>query len=367
MWPGRLLLVGDVPVESRWPLYTVLPASCCFFYCGYFFLWDRLARSFGPKSYHGLPALSKMCFRANCNSMVHTSTVVILLIVMLASDSTVHTRRLQQHYNPVGFSAMCVTLGYFSLSVPWSAWMYFGKGERQVVPLALLVHHGLVVISALAYVISLLCAFYGAIGFACMELSNVFFIPRTMADLLGWNSDGPAGTLNGICLVLSFILVRVLGGTAILILFTVDLTSFTGGVGEWLVVALSYLIFLAVLVLSYVWLYKQVLPGLRHGIQQLLVQRRAVRSQKRLEAQASGNAMPVKSSTAVVAIAQPWSHGANQIPPLTTPAEAGAAAGKCAILRVGSTSSGSPSPGSRVGKATAPLFPGKPARVAAEP
>lgn len=296
MWPGRLLLVGDVPVESRWPLYTVLPASCCFFYCGYFLLWDRLARRFGPKSYRGLPALSKMCFRANCNSMVHTTTVVILLIVMLASDSTVHTRRLQQHYNPVGFSAMCVTLGYFSLSVPWSAWMYFGKGERQVVPLALLVHHGLVVISALAYVISLLCAFYGAIGFAwcvpqpwhgvpppgidprlcalpltrlcapsalrlplrSMELSNVFFIPRTMADLLGWSSDGPAGTLNGICLVLSFILVRVLGGTAILILFTVDLTSFGGGVGEWVVVALSYLIFLAVLVLSYVWLYKQV-------------------------------------------------------------------------------------------------------------
>ena len=32
------------------------------------------------------------------------------------------------------------------------------------------------------YALTHVCAFYGAVGFACMELTNLFFIPH----LLGW-------------------------------------------------------------------------------------------------------------------------------------------------------------------------------------
>ena len=270
-------------IEAHWPVQTVLPLASALFYLGYFVLWDPLLRRFGPRAeYERLAPVGRMCFRANCNSIVHTYVVVVLLCWMLATDATLLTTRLEQHYNPIGYAAMCVTLGYFSLSVPWNAYQRFVKKEYHVVPLGIFAHHLLVVAGALLYVVTNLAAFYGVVAFVCMECSNWFFIPRALVEQLGRSNDGPLGTINGACLVLSFLLLRIGVCTVAAVLFLVDLGRFDGGGAEWACVLLAFAIFAAVLGLSYVWLKLQVLPGLWDAVGQLLKQRRLAQAQRRI-------------------------------------------------------------------------------------
>ena len=72
-------------IEAHWPLYTVLPGTAAFFYAAYFFVWDRLLR-YMVHVYAKLSPLEQSCLRANCNSLVHTYSIVILLCWALASD-----------------------------------------------------------------------------------------------------------------------------------------------------------------------------------------------------------------------------------------------------------------------------------------
>ena len=282
-------------VDSHWPAYTVLPASTAFFYLGYFCFWDALLRRCLPSAeYERLTPLAHMCLRANCNSLVHTYAVVLLLGSMLATDSELYTTRIAQHYNPIGYTAMCITLGYFSLSVPWNAWLRFVRGEANSVPLPLFMHHLLVVVGALLYVVTNLAAFYGTVAFACMECSNWFFVPRVCAEILARNIDGPIGTINGVFLVLSFLVFRIAVCTVVGVLFVVDLARFDGDAAEWVCVLLAFFIFAAVLVLSYVWLRLQVLPGLRDAVLQLRKQHRIAQAQRRIERSATASMAPVQ-------------------------------------------------------------------------
>ena len=284
---GHGITVG-MRIEARWPLYTVLPISSAIFWVSYWLLWDVVAhRSSHLKAdFERLSPLSRMCFRANCNSALHTYTVVVLLLWVLMSDGSLWSTRLSQHYNPVGYAAMCITLGYFSLSVPWNAWLRFVRREHQVVPLSIFAHHLLVVAGALLYVVTSMAAFYGAVAFACMECSNWFFIPRTVAEMLGWNNDGRLGTINGALLVLSFILLRIGVCTIAAVLFVYDLARFSGDAAEWTCVLLAFALFVAVLALSYVWLHLQVMPGLTAAVRQLLKQRRLAKSQTHIAVKA---------------------------------------------------------------------------------
>ena len=300
-------------IEAHWPLYTILPASSFFFATGYLFVWDRIARSrCGPEQYEKLNHMNQMCFRANCNSLIHTYVVVVMLIWVLATDSTIWTQRLVPYYSPVGYSAMCITLGYFSISVPWSIRMRYWLDGREVMPMVLLIHHGIVSLAAMLYVLSLLACFYGAVAFACMELSNWFFIPRTFAQMLGWKGtceaacgrhsshrmfnhrhmhanpcrteDGRCGTLNGLCLVVSFIVFRIGVCSVVGVWFVADLARWgSADAAEWTILILDCLLFMAVLVISYAWLWLQVLPGLRDGVRQLKQSRRAAQTQRRIE------------------------------------------------------------------------------------
>lgn len=319
----------------HWPLYTICPISAAGFYAGYFFVWDALLHRFGPTQYASLGSIAQRCFCANCNSLLHTYAVVLLLLWVIATDETLRTSgRLSPHYNGVGYSAMCVTLGYFSLSVPWSMHFFFVQREREVVPLAMLLHHCMVVTAALVYVLTTIASFYGAVAFACMELSNWFFIPRTMAEMLQWRLDGLVGTVNGACLVLTFIFCRIGVCTAVAALFTFDLSRFDGSAAEWTVAVLAYLLFVAVLALSYVWLRLQVLPGLAVALYELRQQRRAARSQQRIassrpavEQTSKGTCMDVEGSNRMPPVVLP---AQVQVPPTSTVTSACAKASKAA-------------------------------------
>jgi hypothetical protein len=95
-------------LDVRWPLYTVYPAAAASFWAGYLFLWPLLLNCHccARRQYSGLDRIGKMCFRANLGSAVHSYFVVLLLAIMLAHDTEMRTNRLQQHYNPIGYSAM---------------------------------------------------------------------------------------------------------------------------------------------------------------------------------------------------------------------------------------------------------------------
>ena len=267
-------------VDIHWPLYTVLPAVALYFYFSYYVLWPfLLPRSRFRQKYAKWSRIQQMCFRANLGSAVHSYGIVLLLVIVLASDETILTTRVHRHYNPIGYSAMCFTLGYFSLSVPWSANLLFIEKRKDAVPPAMMLHHVLVVCGALVYVLGGLCAFYGTIAFVCMELTNLFFIPRILSEILGYQLDGPLCTVNGIMLVLTFVLFRVGVCTGVLVLFTVDLVAFESvHAVEWALVIICYVVFVSVVVLSWIWM-RRVLRECGDGVKALLKQRRAHRAQ----------------------------------------------------------------------------------------
>lgn len=174
----------------------------------------------------------------------------------------------------------CFTLGYFTLSIPWSIQLRYRERRRDVVPAGMFVHHLLVVFGALVYVLGGVCAFYGAVAFACMELTNLFFIPRVLFEVIGRPVDGALCTINGILLVLTFVIFRVGVCTVVGVLFTMDLVAFESShTAEQVFVWIAYAVFMGVLVLSWVWLHR-VLSELRAGVKMLLRQRRARRDQQ---------------------------------------------------------------------------------------
>ena len=270
-------------VELHWPLYTIYPGAVAFFHSMYFLVWPAVlphcARSV-QEPYKGFSRVQNMCFRANLGSIVHSYGVVLLLTIVLATDEEMRVNRMHRHYNPLGYSAMCLTLGYFSLSVPWSANLLFREKRKDAVPPAMMMHHVMVVCGALVYVLSGVCAFYGTVAFVCMELTNLFFIPRVIYEILYWRVDGCLCTVNGVLLVATFSLCRVGVCTCVAVLFTSDLISFESThAAEWALVLLAYALFVGVLILSWVWL-RQVLTECKSGVDALLQQRKAIERQK---------------------------------------------------------------------------------------
>jgi hypothetical protein len=145
--------IAPFGVEIHPPLFTVFPAAGLCFYGAYFVVWPALLpRTSFSKTYARLNRVANLCFRANLGSMVHSTSATLLMFIVLATDVTMRTERMHQHYNAVGYVAMCITLGYFALSVPWSCHVrYREAGGPLIVPLPMLFHHVLVVCGALLY------------------------------------------------------------------------------------------------------------------------------------------------------------------------------------------------------------------------
>ena len=310
-------------IRLEWPIYTVYPASTLLFWLLYFRGWDPLTklllrRCGGPLQQYGqLTTISGRCWRANCNACVHSFIVVLLLIIMFCADGgDLWSRRLRPYYSPWGYSAMCVSLAYFSFAIPWQHRLYFYEKRRDVIEWPLVVHHVAVVLGALVYVLTACCALYGAVAFTCMEFTNWFFVPWTMLEQLGRDGTTPHQVI-GVILVLSYLCCRIVICTWQGVRFTRDLVDFSGDRDEWAAILAAYLIFLFALSLSWIWM-NRLYVGLRDGVKELLQQRR--RASAKVQPQSQPQPQP-----------HPWSQPQPQPQPATPAASASTAAGDALV------------------------------------
>ena len=207
-------------------------------------------------------------------------------------DGRLWTRRIEPYYNPFGYSAVCVSLGYFSFAIPWQYRILCceRREHKGAIQPALVVHHLIVVAAALVYVLSCYCALYGAVAFACMEFTNWFFVPWTMLEMLGL--DGTAvHQATGVLLVLTYLVLRIGICSWQGVRFSLDLAAFAEAqpAQEVALVVLAFACYMFALLLSWAWLGK-VFTGLRDGLRIILSQRRASRAVRPEQAQEEASA-----------------------------------------------------------------------------
>ena len=250
----------DLTWPKTWPLYTVYPLTTAAFVSLYFLgpkFWPLLV----PK-YSKMSVLNQQCWRQNTNSLIHATIVTIATFVAVVTDPYMReSRPLHPHMNWAGYIAICVSLAHFIWTIPWSYRLYFFKGERHATNLALCIHHAIVFVACLTYLIFRTCALYGAVAYAAMEFTNMFFVPHILQQQYRskwytfWN-------VNYVVLVVNFVALRLVICTWMAVVFSQDLAAFrSDSILEWAVVILQYIIFLAVTLLSWVWLW--------NGIQEL--------------------------------------------------------------------------------------------------
>ena len=242
--------------SDSWPLYTVYPLSTIFFTVLYAYigpkLWPRLVKRYRVN----MGELSRKCWRQNTNALLHTVVLCpMLLVAVLIDDEMLYRRPLHPHHSLLGYIALCWSLGYFTFTIPWS-WKLYYEGERHATNLPLCIHHGVVWIAALTYLIGRTCATYGAVAFAAMEFTNWFFI----AHILQQSVRSKMHTLWNInYLVLVFVGVigcRLIICTYMFVLFSIDIQSFTSDSPvEWGFVMVQYVIFLFICLLSWVFIW----------------------------------------------------------------------------------------------------------------
>jgi len=274
----RACAMGDgsaFRIELQRVIFVVYPVFTLLFWFLYWRCWARVTRYlFGSRRARvidGWSTLQHACFYANANSCLHACGVVILLCVMMATDSSLWTERLHPHRNNIGHAAMSFSLAYFSFAIPWQWRLFFCMGERDAVNLPMVMHHVIVVLGILLYLLSSVCAPYGAIAFVCMEFTNWMFVPFTMMSQLGMEGS-TAHQVVGVMLVLSFVFCRIIICTWQAVKFTVDVSEFASDTGgEWAFVLMAYVVYLAALCLSWIWL-KRVLLECHAGVKDLLIQ-----------------------------------------------------------------------------------------------
>ena len=120
--------------KLQWVVLAVYPAATAAFWVLYAFCWGPLTqRVLSPRraKLTTSSSLQSMCWRANCNSCLHTWLVVLLLVPVLASDDAMWEQRLHPHVNMVGHAAMSLSLvctleqyaaTHSPLSILLSAW-----------------------------------------------------------------------------------------------------------------------------------------------------------------------------------------------------------------------------------------------------
>lgn len=256
-------------LRPKWPLYIVCPAATLIFWVMYLWGWRWVTRLKLRDKYDSMAPMNQRCWRANCNSFVHTWCVVGTLAGAFASDSDLTgMRTLHQHYSEPGYIALCISLGYFAFAIPWSYNLYFIEKKREVVQLGMVFHHACVMAGCLVYLLGLVCALFGAVAFACMEFTNCFFIPHILAEQMQ-HEGSLLMTINGALLVLSYVGCRIVICTWVGVLFAIELADFASDSAlEWVFVIIAFTIYAAVLLLSWCWLPK-VLTELKNGLAEL--------------------------------------------------------------------------------------------------
>ena len=256
--------------STTWPLYTVYPLSAAFFIVLYAYigpkLWPKVV-----KRYQNMGELSKKCWRQNTNALLHTLVLCPMLFIAIMLDEPMRLQRpLHPHHNTLGYVALCWSLGYFTFTIPWSYKLYW-EGERHATNLALCIHHGVVYVAALTYLIARTAALYGAVAFAAMECTNVFFIAHILQQSVRskmhtlWN-------INYVVLVVFGVIgCRLTLCTYMFVLFSYDISEFTSeSPVEWTFVVAQYVIFLFVVLLSWLFIWNGIKDG---GLDKLLLKK----------------------------------------------------------------------------------------------
>ena len=238
-----------------WPLYTVYPISTLLFtglYLAGPLYWPLILPYYGKMS-----TLNRKCWRQNTNAMLHTLILCPLLLVAIMTDPDMRALRpLHPHHNTLGYVALCWSLGYFTFTIPWSYYLYCFQGERRATNLALCIHHVVVWIAALTYLLGRTCALYGAVGFAAMEFTNWFFIAHILQQSVRskWYTLWNANFL--VLVVVGVIGMRLVLCTYMLVLFSQDIATFSSDSPvEWALVTFQYVIFIMVVILSWVFIW----------------------------------------------------------------------------------------------------------------
>ena len=297
----------DLSWGTSWPLYVVYPGSLIFFTALYFLgphFWPRLA-----PYYKNMSPLNKACWRQNWNAMLHSTSVTIVLFVAILSDDVMRNERpLHPHHNLAAYIGVAISAGYFTFTIPWSYRLYFCKGERHATNFALCFHHAIVYLAAITYLIGRTCSLYGSIAFSAMEFTNWFFIPHILQQQARstrtklWNA-------NYVVLCVSFVGMRLVLCTWMLVLFSQDLSRFrSDDAGEWALVGMQYAIFAMATLLSWVWLWQGIqdlglLPMLKRKLGgKVGPDKRTATSKRRLPAGGVKVKTPVKPAAKSAAV-----------------------------------------------------------------
>ena len=238
-----------------WPLWSIFPASFCFWWLFYLCVTPALGRLCATEE---LSKLNQLCWRQNVTSLLHTLVVVSVLVVVFATDATLRRTGVAPYYNALAYADVCVSLGYMCFALPWSLHMRFVLGARRpYVTDEFTLHHCCVVTAEVVYLLSNACPFYGAIALMLMEFTNWLYLPYVLMKQHG--HDGPAFHVCGVGLVVSFVVCRLGVCTWVGVAFAQDAAS---GMPDGLAsaVVLSLLAYWTLQCISYWWFAHDVLP-----------------------------------------------------------------------------------------------------------
>jgi hypothetical protein len=252
-------------VAVHWPLYSVFPACSVLFYAFYYVL-DGLSRQ-RVSDYKRWSALNQKSWRQNVCCLVHTYGLVLLMAVVLGRSHTqLRSAGISPYYDPLAYCAVCFSLGYMTLTLPWSLRHWCGTElERAATRPSLMIHHGFVVIAHLVYVLTQTSPWPGALSIIMFEFSNLNLMPHHLMTQVRYH--GKWHFLNGVCFFFTCTFVRIVGSTILGVYFIRDAAAFDptlmyGVGGAWgarVSVVFSLVSFWIILLLSCYWYANDVL------------------------------------------------------------------------------------------------------------
>ena len=257
-------------VNLHWPLYTILPACTVLFYAFYIAL-DPISKKVRPE-YADWSKLNQRIWRQNICACAHTYLLVLMLLIVVArSAAPLQAALLSPYYDPIAYSAICLSLAYMLLTLPWSLRHWFGtKQERAATRPTLIVHHCFVVIAELVYLVTQTSPWHGALSFVLFEFSNLFLMPHHLMTQVQYH--GKLHFINGILFFVTCTLVRIASCTLLGVYYVVDLATWDPdpslGAAARVCVGLSLVSFWMILLLSWYWYVNDVLGEVHREFQQ---------------------------------------------------------------------------------------------------
>ena len=98
-----------------------------------------------------------MIWRQCINYLLHSVIMVVGLVAVLVTNeaSELRSAGLLPHYSAFAYADVCLSLGYMSFTLPWSFYVYFWLGRRDMgTNKGLIAHHCAVVVAELVYLLT---------------------------------------------------------------------------------------------------------------------------------------------------------------------------------------------------------------------